>query len=289
MKTENLSGEKNQQEIENTENEAPAVGEAIRDRFSTDEIFHRVVATAEEEFSRSNKVLFWSGIAAGLSMGLTFVARSAFTGAIPFDSSGLLGNLLYPLGFLLIVLGRYQLFTENTLTPVTLVLSRLADLPILLRLWGVVLAANLLGAAAIAYLLATTGIFDADSVKAALEIGKHVSELPWWDLFWKAVIAGWLVASMVWLIHAASDMTARFIIVYVLMFMIPSADLFHCIIASCEMAFVVFKGTVEWYEYARVVSAVIAGNTVGGVILVGILNYSQVEEDPDAETENESL
>lgn len=263
-------------EIDTSQSGAPTGGRAIRDMFSTDEIFHRIVATAEEEFSRSDRLLFLSGLAAGLSMGLTFLARSTLMGAVPWDGSGLLGNLLYPLGFLLIVLGRYQLFTENTLTPVTLVLTKLTGLMVLLRIWGVVLLANVLGSSLLAFLLANTGVFNPDSAEAALEIGKHAVELSWADLFWKAVIAGWLVASMVWLVHAAADMTARFMIVYVLMFMIPSADLFHCIIASCEMTYVIFVGAVEWLEYGRVVSAVVIGNTVGGVLLVAILNFAQV-------------
>lgn len=265
-----------EEEVDTSVSGAPAGGRAIRDMFSTDEIFHRVVATAEEEFSRSGRLLFLSGLAAGLSMGLTFLARSTFTGAVPWDNSGLLGNMLYPLGFLLIVLGRYQLFTENTLTPVTLVLTKLTGMLSLLRIWGIVLLANIIGSALLAFLLAKTGVFNPDSAEAALQIGKHAVELSWADLFWKAVIAGWLVASMVWLIHAASDMTARFLIVYVLMFMIPSADLFHCIIASCEMAYVIFRGAVEWMEFGRVVSAVVIGNTIGGVLLVAILNFAQV-------------
>lgn len=263
-------------QVDTSKSGAPAGGRAIRDMFSTDEIFHRIIATAREEFSRSDRLLFLSGLAAGLSMGLTFLARSTLMGAIPWDSSRLLGNLLYPLGFLLIVLGRYQLFTENTLTPVTLVLTRLTKLPVLLRIWGVVFLANILGAGLLAFLLANTGILDSESAVAALEFGKHAAELPWWDLFWKAVIAGWLVASMVWLVHAARDMTTRFIIVYVLMFMIPSANLFHCIIASCEMAYAIFVGSASLLDYGHVLSAVTIGNTVGGVVLVAILNYAQV-------------
>ena len=271
-----MSTNQHEDQTDTSQNGAPTGGRAIRDMFSTDEIFHRIVATAEEEFSRSDRLLFLSGLAAGLFMGLTFLARSTFMGAVPWDGSGLLGNLLYPLGFLLIVLGRYQLFTENTLTPVTLVLTQLTKLPVLLRIWGVVFCANILGAGLLAYLLANTGIFSTESAMAALQFGEHAAKLPWWDLFWKAVIAGWLVASMVWLVHAARDMIARFAIVYVLMFMIPSADLFHCIIASCEMAYVVFEGTVSWSAYGHVISAVTIGNTVGGVVLVAILNYAQV-------------
>lgn len=261
--------------LDRSESGAPAAGHAVRDLFSTDEIFQRIVATADEEFVRSNRLLFFSGLAAGLSIGLSFVARAALTAAVPSDTSGLVGGILYPIGFLLIVLGRYQLFTENTLTPVTLVLTRIASVPQLLRLWGVVLAANVAGAAAVALLLAKTGVFDADTMAAALDIAGHALEVPTTDLFWKGVIAGWLVASMVWLNHAARDTTSRFFIVFAIMYLVPAADLFHCIIGACEVLFLVFQGTAGLGEASAFFGAVVAGNTVGGVLLVALLNYSQ--------------
>ncbi len=256
---------------------APAAGHAVRDLFSTDEIFQRLVATADEEFVRSTRLLFLSGLAAGLSIGLTFVARSAVTAAAG-EGGELIGNIFYPIGFLLIVLGRYQLFTENTLTPVTLVLTRIASIPELLRLWGIVLAANVIGAALVALVLAKTGVLDADSAAVAQEFGQHGLELRWSDLFWKGVVAGWLVASMVWLNHAARDSTTRFFIVLFVMYLIPSLDLFHCVIGACEMFYLVFLGETGLGAAGYFFSAVVLGNTVGGVLLVAILNYAQTRE-----------
>ena len=261
--------------LDRSESGAPASGHAVRDLFSTDEIFQRIVATADEEFVRSTRLLFFSGLAAGLSIGLSFVARAAMTAAVPGDASGLIGGILYPMGFLLIVLGRYQLFTENTLTPVTLVLTRIAPVPKLLRVWGVVLAANVAGAAAVALLLARTGVFDADTAAAARGIAAHGMEVASGALFWKGVVAGWLVASMVWLNHAARETTARLFIVFAIMYLVPAADLFHCIIGACEALFLVFQGQASLLDAGRFFGAVVAGNTVGGVLLVAILNYSQ--------------
>lgn len=258
---------------------APAAGEAIRDMFSTDEIFHRIVATADEDFSRSTRLLFLSGIAAGLSIGLSFVARAALSGAVPDDSSGLIGNLLYPLGFILIVGGKYQLFTENTLTPVTHILTRIASIPDLLRIWGSVFFANVLGAGALAFVLAKTNILTPEAATAARDFGKHALEVPWNDLFWKGVLAGWIVASMVWLTHAARDSTTRFFTVFALMYLIPSADLFHCIIGACEVLYMIFQGLADWQEFGYFMSAVTLGNTIGGVLLVAILNYSQTRQE----------
>ncbi|WP_138431880.1 formate/nitrite transporter family protein [Fodinibius saliphilus] len=273
MKTDSI-----REQIDESQSGAPAGGQAVRDIFSTDEIFRRIVATADEDFSRSTRLLFLSGVAAGLSIGLTFVARAAMTTAVGPESSLFLGNMLYPLGFILIVAGKYQLFTENTLTPVTHVLTRIASVPALLRVWGIVLFANVVGAGALAYVLANTGIFAAEAAEVARGFGEHALSVSWNDLFWKGVLAGWIVASMVWLTHAVRDAMARIAIVFILMYLIPIADLFHCIIGACEVLYLIFQGLAGWGQFGYFFSAVTLGNTVGGVILVAILNYSQTRQ-----------
>lgn len=159
--------------IDRSRRGAPAGGATIRDRFSADEIFQRIVATADEEFTRSSRLLFFSGLAAGLCITLSFFARAVLTAAVLGPSAALLGNLAYPIGFAFIVMGRYQLYTENTLTPVTLVMTRVASVPLLLRVWGIVLLANVLGAAIGAFLLANTAIFSPEVATVAAGFGEH--------------------------------------------------------------------------------------------------------------------
>jgi len=258
---------------------APAAGKTLRDSFSADEIFQRITATADEEFTKSDRLLFMSGIAAGMCITLSFIARSAVSATVPGEFAPVIANLFYPVGFVFIVLGRYQLFTENTLTPVTLVLTRIASVPRLLRVWGVVLAANLVGVAIGAYMLARTGVFTPEAAQAAHGFGEHALSVAPADLFFKAVVAGALVAGMVWLVHAARETTARFLIVVFLMFLIPSADLFHCIIGAGEVLYLVFQGDAGLVAVTtRFFLPVVLGNTVGGVVLVGILNYSHTED-----------
>jgi formate/nitrite transporter FocA (FNT family)/protein-disulfide isomerase len=265
--------------LDRSESGAPAAGEALRDLFSTDEIFHRLVIAADEEFSRSTRLLFLSGLAAGLSISLSFLGMTALTALWPGEPARLVGCLLYPLGFLFVVMGRYQLFTENTLTPVTLVLTRIASVPRLLRIWGVVLVANVLGVALCAYVLATTGVFSPEMATVAYGFGEHFLEMSWADLFWKGVFAGWLVAGMVWLNYAARSMTARFLITFTLIYTVAAAELAHCIVGSGEVLYVVFRGgaSVGTFLLDFLVPAVL-GNTVGGVGLVAILNFSQTRD-----------
>jgi len=265
--------------LNEAESGSPASGHAVRDYFGTDEIFSRVVASADEEFGKSWRLLYFSGVAAGLSIGLSFLSRAAVTAEVMPDGSALIGNLIYPIGFMLIVLGRYQLFTENTLTPVTLVLTRIASVPMLLSNWGVVLAGNLTGAMLMGLVMATSGVLGAESAEVAASFGEHGLALSWGTLFTKAIVAGWIVASMVWLVHAAQDTISRIVIVFLLMFLIPSADLFHCIIGACEVFYMVFEGLATLPDgLFNFFLPVLLGNTLGGVTLVAILNFAQTSE-----------
>src|SRR4051812_7003678 len=119
----------------------------------------------EEELERSSQALAFSGLAAGLSMGSSFIAEGLLRNHIPdVPWRPLIVKFGYSAGFVLVVLGRQQLFTENTLTPVLPLLHRknLDTLLQVLRLWAVVLVANLMGALAIAWVLGHTGVFPPD-------------------------------------------------------------------------------------------------------------------------------
>jgi formate/nitrite transporter FocA (FNT family) len=254
----------------------PSEGLAVSDIFSLDEIFTRVLATAEDELAATNGVLFWSGLAAGLALGLSFIARTVFASLAPADSNGLGYNLFYPIGFILIVLGRYQLFTENTLTPVTLVLTRLAGVRGLLRVWSLVYLANMVGAILISLLLAHTRVFAPEAITSAFKLGFEALSYDWTALFSKAVIAGWLVAALVWLVHSVTDGVSRIILVWMIMYLIGAAGLYHCITSSVEVFYVAFKGGTDfWQVWPRFVLPVTLGNVVGGVVFVAILNYAQ--------------
>ncbi|WP_136717620.1 formate/nitrite transporter family protein [Halorientalis salina] len=254
----------------------PAYGDVVPDRFSTDEIFHRVVLTAFHEISARRRALYLSGLSAGLAITVTFFGYATVRAAAP-DPTGLVSPLLYPLGFLYIIMGRYQLYTENTLTPVTLALTRVCSVPAVVRVWVLVLAGNVSGAAVGAFVLANTGVFDATTAASATEIGQAGIETPWWDLLFKAVFAGWLVAGVVWLEHAVRDSFARVFLVYIVIYTIPVTGLYHVVVSVCDVAYLVFLGQerllVGLWEF---VIPVLLGNTLGGVFLVTVLNFGQL-------------
>jgi formate/nitrite transporter FocA (FNT family) len=255
---------------------APDAGWAIGDRFSSEEILQRVLATAEEEVSTGTRELLFSGLAAGFAIVLTFVGHAAVSAYFP--ESTLLGSLLYPIGFVYIILGRYQLYTENTLPPVALVLARLASLPVMMRVWVLVLFGNVLGAALGVFVLANSQVLSSAAMAAGVEFGRTGLETAWWDVFFKAVFAGWLVAGVVWLNHAVRDSVARLLLIYVVFYTIAATELYHVVVTSADALFLVFLGEgrllAVGYEFWL---PVLLGNTVGGVFLVALVNYGQTE------------
>lgn len=264
--------------IEQAASGAPATGWAVEDRFSPHEILERLLASADEEIATGKQELFFSGLAAGFAIVLTFLGHAV--GNTVFPDNKFLSAILYPLGFIYIILGRYQLYTENTLPPVALVLARLASLPLLLRVWGIVLVGNVLGAGLGAFVLANSQVLSPEAMQAGAEFAASGLELAWWDVFFKSLFAGWLVAGVVWLDHAARDTIARLFLIYIVFYMIAAAELFHVITTATDALYFVFVGeggiVTVFYEFWL---PVLLGNTVGGVVLVGLVNSAQIERE----------
>jgi formate/nitrite transporter FocA (FNT family) len=247
------------------------------------EIVHEAIRyEGEEELDRSSAALFWSGLAAGLTMGLSLVGQGMLRARLPDAPWRPLADAFgYTLGFVFVVAGRQQLFTENTLTPILPLLhdrSRLRDVA---RLWGVVLVANLLGALAFAWAAAATPIFRPELKAAFLAIGREALAPSSWELFLRAITAGWLIALMVWLMPAAEH--ARLAMIMLPTYLIAATGLTHSIAGSVETLYLVCAGAAGWSDYARFVALALVGNIVGGVVFVAILNHKQVvagEEEP---------
>lgn len=276
--------------IDRAESGAPAAGKAVRDRFSSDEIFQRVIASADEEIASRSRELFFSGLAAGFAITLTFLANATATALYP--ENDLLAAVLYPIGFVYIVMGRYQLYTENTLPPVALVLTRLASFPLLGRVWGVVLAGNVVGAALGVFVLAHAGVFSPESTHAATEIGREGIHTGWWALFFKALFAGWIVAGVVWLDHAARDSVTRFLLVYLAFYSISALGLYHVVVTAADAMYLLFTGSVGLFPAVfDFWVPVLLGNTIGGVFLVALVNYAQIGDRhfPDLATRGPEL
>ena len=263
--------------VERSRSGAPAAGAVVRDRFETDEIFQRIIAAADEEMDTGTRELFFSALAGGFAITITFLVYASLTAKT--DGHPVLSALLYPLGFVYIILGGYQLYTENTLPPVALVLERLASFPALLRTWTLVALGNFAGGALGALALAYGGVFEPSTAAAAIELSEKGLHTDWWALFVKGGFAGLVVAGVVWLDYASRDTITRFVLVYVAFLVIPIADLFHVVVSFTELAFLFYLGEAALLPgLVGFVLPVLLGNTLGGVLLVTVVNYFQTTE-----------
>jgi len=263
--------------VERSRSGAPAAGRVVRDRFSSDEVFQRIVAAADEEITSGSRELFFSGLAAGFAITITFLLYASMTASTGGDP--ILSALLYPLGFIYIIIGGYQLYTENTLPPVALTLERIASIPALLRNWVVVLAGNFAGGTLGAVALAWGGVLSTDGSAAAANLATKGIETAVPVLFAKAAFAGLIVAGVVWVEYAARDTISRLVVVYLAFLAIPLGGLFHVVVSYTEMTYLVLIGELRLLVGLReFVVPVLLGNTVGGVVLVTAVNYFQTTE-----------
>jgi formate/nitrite transporter FocA (FNT family) len=261
-----LSDEERRAVEEKSRPNAPLIHETIR-------------AEGESELERTAHALLLSGLAAGLSMGFSLVVQGLLQSRLP-DAPWreLVANLGYTVGFLIVVLGRQQLFTENTLTPMLPLLHNRDGETLwrVLRLWGLVLAANVAGTWAVAAAAAHTDAFGPEAKAAFSEISRHAVEGSFGTTFVKAVFAGWLIALMVWLLPAAEG-AGSIVIIVVITYVVALPPLAHVIAGSVEAFYLVETGEAGWRDYlVRFFAPTLLGNVVGGVALVAVLNYGQV-------------
>jgi formate/nitrite transporter FocA (FNT family) len=232
----------------------------------------------DEELRRPLSALAWSGLAAGLSMGFSFVAEALFRTYTP-DAPWrpLITNLGYPLGFLIVVVGRQQLFTENTLTAIIPLLARrnLATFWQVLRLWAVVLAANIAGAHLFAWVIGKTTVLHPKFHAALGQLATEAADVSFANAILRGIFAGWLIAMMVWML-AATD-SSRIPIIVILTYIVGLAGLTHVVAGSVELLFLVMTGAKSWIAFfGGYLVPTLLGNVVGGVALVSALNHAQV-------------
>jgi len=267
---------------ETSESGVPAEGAVVRDRFSSDEVFQRIIAAADEEITSGRRELFFAGLAGGLAITITVLVYSslwATTGDGVEDANRVVASLLYPIGFIYIIIGGYQLYTENTLPPVALTLERFASIPALLRNWSVVLLGNFTGGAIGAVVLAYGGVLTGGADQAAMIISQKGIAESSLSLFTKGAIAGLVVAGVVWVEYASRDTISRLVVVYLAFLCIPLGNLYHSVVSFTEMTYLLLLGeTGAVVGMTEFVIPVLLGNTVGGIVLVTVVNYYQTSE-----------
>ncbi len=231
----------------------------------------------EDELSRASGALAWSGLAAGLSMGFSLVGEGLIRSLLPEAPwRPLIAKFGYTVGFLIVVLGRQQLFTENTLTVILPLLlhKTVRMLYQVLRLWGIVLFTNLIGTFLFAEAAAHTSVFSPETKQAFFQIGTEALSGGAGIILVRSIYAGWLIALMVWLLPAAE--TGRIAVIVIITYVVGLGHFSHVIAGSVETMYVAASSHGSWVRYfVHYLGPTLAGNIIGGVSLVAAVNHAQ--------------
>jgi len=245
-------------------------------------VLHEIIRTqGDQELERSIAALWWSALAAGLTMGLSLMGMGLLNSRLP-DGEGfkVIASFGYCAGFLAVILSRQQLFTENTLTAVLPIMSKptLGNFGRLLRLWSVVLVGNLCGTLLVAYVMLELPIFDSKTDVAFLDIGRKVMENDTPQMFAKGIISGWMIATMVWMIPSMES--AKIWIIILITYFMALGDFTHIVVGSLEVSYLVFAGELPWKDFWLVFAGpTLAGNIIGGSFIFALISHAQIRSE----------
>jgi formate/nitrite transporter FocA (FNT family) len=248
-------------------------------------VLHEIIRTqGNQELERSVAALWWSALAAGLTMGLSLMGMGLLNSRLP-DGEGfkVIASFGYCAGFLAVILARQQLFTENTLTAVLPIMSKptLGNFGRLLRLWTVVLVGNLCGTLLVAYVMLHLPIFDSKTDLAFLEIGRKVMENDAGKMLAKGIISGWMIATMVWMIPSMES--AKMWIIILITYFMALGDFTHIVVGSVEVSYLVFAGELPWKDFWLVFAGpTLVGNIIGGSFIFALISHAQIRSESGA-------
>ena len=257
--------------------------EEIREasKLSPSTIYEIIRLDGEEELERNKMSLLWSGISAGIVISFSVLGEAIFRTYLPDAPwAYLVENLGYSLGFLVVITGRMQLFTENTMTTVLPLLEEpsVRMFRAFLALWGIVLIANVIGAFAVSTFIAYAGAIPEEIMPALFELSHHATSMPASQGFARGIPAGVLIAAIVWMMPQAKSSSVTVVILFT--WLIAAGDFTHIIAGSVEMALLVVTGALPVGQALfGFFLPVLAGNVVGGTVIFTMLVYGQTRRD----------
>jgi len=259
-----------------TQDEVKDVEELATPR--TPVIYEVVRRLGDEEMQRPLTSLWWSGVAAGLSISFSLLTQAVLKTHLPDAQwQPLLTSFGYCVGFIMAVMSRQQLFTESTITAVLPVAAEFTwkNIGRMMRLWAIVLAANLAGTLFAALFCTYTPALPAQLYEGMVAISRDLMGFTWWDMVFRAVAAGFLMAAMVWLMPGAER--TQFHVITLITWLIAVGGFTHIVAGSMEAYLLVLAGDWLWWQMiVQFLVPVLIGNMIGGTALFALIAYAQV-------------
>lgn len=274
--------EAHQKDLEKKSNE-------VEDVKNYTEILSRVIHEGEEIFKLKKRAVFLSSCIAGLEIGFSYVLVCTlyylFAGSIDEAYIYKMFGFVYPIGFILVILGRSALFTEQTSVLALPVLNGQRTIWELLQIWGIVIFGNVIGGILFVFFITSMatklGLFDQETM---VTVGSHILDHEYWVLLISAITAGWLMGLLTWLLNSSVDVLTRIIIIIIITGTIGFAGFHHSIVGNIEAfgAFL-YADDISILDYLVFLGLTLLGNGLGGAIVVGLFKYRIFESNYAAE------
>lgn len=246
----------------------------------SEEVLKEQYASSLMEYRRSKTALFLSAFTAGLEIGFSIVLMglfyTTFVEKVDENTLHLIISLGYPLGFIFVIIGKSQLFTEQTSLAVIPFLKGVVNFNELMKLWGVVLIGNLIGGSLFALFIAWIGPErNIISTEAFGNFADALIKPPWFITLGSAILAGWMMGLLSWLITTSQETISRVFMIVLVTFVIGYGKLHHCIVGTVELVTGLVHSTdPDLSVYGTTLLFSILGNIVGGAFFVAGLKYS---------------
>ena len=246
------------------------------------QILDEQIETSLKEFERSNIGLFLSSLTAGLEIGFSVLFMGTiytmFAGTASPEALKIYLALCYPIGFIFVIIGRSELFTEHTALAILPVLNRSVLIKDLLVLWGLVYLGNLIGGYLFSYLLAYVGpgigFIDAMAFE---HLAHELVNYEWHVILLSALLAGWMMGLLGWLVTSSQETISRIFIIILVTMIIGVAGLHHCSVGSIEVFLgLISSENITLMDYVNFQFWATIGNAIGGSVFVAVLKFSNV-------------
>ena len=246
------------------------------------QILDEQIEAGLKEFNRSNTGLFMSAFTAGLEIGFSVLLMGTvftlFGDSLNADEIKVYLALCYPIGFIFVIIGRSELFTEHTALAILPVLNGSVKVHELLGLWGMVYFGNLIGGYLFSFLIVKIGpVVGFITLPSFYHLAHELTNHEWDTILLSAMLAGWMMGLLGWLVTSSQETISRILVIILVTAIIGIAGLHHCIVGSIE----VFSGMItspdiSFSDYLKFQVWATIGNTVGGSVFVAVLKYSNV-------------
>ncbi|WP_410005262.1 formate/nitrite transporter family protein [Aequorivita nionensis] len=243
------------------------------------EILKQQIVEGQETYDKNPISILLSSLTAGLEIGFSYLLICSLyfflNGKVTEDTIFSAMAFVYPVGFIMVILGQSILFTEQTSLLTLPVLNKKRSISSLLKLWGLVILGNLIGGYLIAFLLVWFGphlnIFDLQTIE---KIALHVTQYNNIVILVSSILAGWLMGLLSWLVAASKDTLSRIVIIFMITAVLGFTGLHHSIVGNVEVfAGLISSPAISLLDYIYFIALSLFGNALGGFVFVALLKY----------------